>query len=263
MVLCEPKFKRIAPFEDGLAKVQNDAGQWGIINQKGKLLIEPGYANLGQASEGRIAAKKTRYSGWSYIDYNGRQVIDGPFKEAGVFQKGVSLVMYDEQKMIIDRDGLMIPLPSGSPLFFSEGVLGVDESTNNNGLDFYADISGNNIFGRYFEEISPFQLGVAKVRRYAEQKKRKELLGAINKRGVMIVPAKYRMLHIQPDGNIIINPQRFHGLADKNGNILLPPIYDRIEAFDEKGVYKVERGEKVGYFILNNTKSQEVWPLQY
>ena len=261
-VLCAPGYKKIAPFADGMAKVQNSAGLWGIINQKGKIMIAPAYAALGQPAEGRIAAKKTRYSGWMYIDYKGKQVIEGPFSTAGIFHKGVSLVVYDEEQMVIDQDGLLIPLPSGTPAFYTEGILGVDDS-DKGGANFYADVSGNNMFGRFFEEISPFQLGVAKVRRQSLRKRGKELLGAINKRGVMIVPAKYRMLHIQPDGNIIINPQRFHGLADKKGNILLPPVYDRIEEFEEEGVYKVERGEKVGYFILKGSKTEEVWSLQY
>jgi hypothetical protein len=261
-VLCGAVYKKITPFDEGIARVQNKAGLWGLINQHGKILITPAYAALGRAAEGRIAVKATRYSGWSYIDYKGRQVIDGPFSAAGVFNKGVSLVVYDEQKMLIDRDGRAIYLPSGSPSFYTEGILGIDE-TDSGGLKYYADVSGNNRFGRFFEEISPFQLGVAKVRRQSVQKRRKELLGAINKRGVMIVPPKYRMLHVQPDGNIIINPQRFHGLADKKGHILLPPIYDRIEEFEEEGVYKVERGEKIGYFILDESKAKEVWPLQY
>ena len=154
--------------------------------------------------------------------------------------------------------------------FFSEGILGVVINKNAKKRDrkyFYADDSGNNILGRNFKEITPFQLGVAKVRILSEEvpgkKKKKPLLGAINKRGVMIVPPKFRNLHLQPDGNIVINPQRFHGLVTLSGKILLEPIYDLITYYPRDKIFRAEQGEKIGYFQLEANEVKWIWEMRY
>jgi len=93
--------------------------------------------------------------------------------------------------------------------------------------------------------------------------KKRELLGAINKRGVMIVPPKFRNLHLQPDGNIVINPQRFYGLVSIDGKVLLEPIYDLITFYPADQIFRAEQGEKVGYFTLEENKVEWVWEMRY
>ncbi|HQU60013.1 MAG TPA: WG repeat-containing protein, partial [Saprospiraceae bacterium] len=173
----------------------------------------------------------------------------------------------DGRKSIINNAGDEILLAKGAPLFFSEGIFGITwQSTQSENSDtnraYYADASGNNLFGRYFEEISPFQLGVAGVKPISNGKGQAPKNGAINTRGVMVVPPKFNRLHIQPDGNIIINPQLYYGLLDKEGNLLLDPEYDRIETFEDPNIIRVERGEKIGYIIQKEGKVVWAWPLQ-
>jgi hypothetical protein len=255
-------FRIIDHFKENVAKVKTDDGMWGLIDRTGRVLITPKYYLLGEPSEGLVSVKEGKYGEWSYVDYRGRMVIEGPFSQAAPFKGGVTFVRKDDERMIINKVGIRVTTREGEPAFFAEGIFGIKEESKK-GSAFYADASGNNVFGRNFAEISPFQLGVAKVRRLEQKEGRRELLGAINKRGVMIVPPKYRMLHIQPDGNIIINPQRFYGVVSKKGDILIDPIYDRIEQFAEEGLYRVERGEKIGYIILKGDQALDVWPLGY
>ena len=261
-IVMRATYTTIGNFEDGVAKVQSQSGKWGLINYNGTLKVKPAYASLGTPSEGLIAVKASKYSGWGYLDYEGNIRIKGPYRSATPFKGGVAFVSTDEEQIIITKAGLRVTTEQGHPAFFAEGLFGMEHKRKKQ-QSFYADASGNNVFGRFFEEITPFQLGVAKVRRLSEQEGRRELLGAINRRGVMIVPPKYRMLHIQPDGNIIINPQRYYGIATRSGNIIVEPEYDRIEAFEEEGLYRIERGEKIGYIVIENGVSRELWPLQY
>ncbi|MDV7394741.1 WG repeat-containing protein, partial [Arthrospira platensis SPKY1] len=79
--------------------------------------------------------------------------------------------------------------------------------------------------------------------------------------GVMVVPPKFRLLHIQPDGNIITNPQRFYGLLGKKGATLIPPEFDRIEPFEEQGLFRVERGAALGYMRVVQEQGEWAWPL--
>lgn len=261
-IVLEPAYKQIGKFTDGVAIVQNMEGFWGLLNTDGKLLIPTRHYRLGSPAEGLVAARPFRQGGWKYLDYRGRTAIEGSFEQASPFSGGVAFVKSEGKSRIINRAGEEVRTKKGQPAFFSEGIFGIRNKEKDN-QDFYADASGNNIYGRYFDEIYPFQLGVAKVRRVSEREGVKALLGAINRRGVMIVPPKYRMLHIQPDGNIIINPQRYHGLADKKGQILVEPLYDKIEAFSEPGIYRLERGEKIGYISLITGECRVLWPLSY
>jgi len=265
--LCPPLYQQIGAFSEGLAPAQKETGEWGFLLPDGNLAIPAHYAQVNPFSEGLAAVRASPYSGWKYINTKGKEVIPGPFDQASAFEEGIALVQRKQQSLVIDRAGLPLEINGGIPDFFSEGILGIKKPVpkrraNRSTPSFYADASGSNVFGQEYAAITPFQLGVAKVRPMSDEGQARQPLGAINKRGLMVVPAKYRMLHIQPDGNIIINPQRFYGLANKQGKILLPPQFDRIDLMKEEGVYRVERGEKIGYYLIRGAEAEEVWPLR-
>jgi len=268
-VLCPPRYKAIQAFEKGFAKVISNQGNWGLINLAGEEIVKPVYQEIGIVSEGLIPVK-TKGRGWTFVDETGKMIISGPFNSVTAFQSGMSFVNRKEKNFLIDELGNEISISNGTPLFFSEEILGIVKDENKKRRDreyFYADDSGNNILGRNFKEINPFQLGVAKVRilsvEVPGEKKKKQLLGAINKRGVMIVPPKFRNLHLQPDGNIVINPQRFHGLVTLSGKTLLEPIYDLITYYPKDEIFRAEQGEKIGYFELEENQVKWIWKMRY
>ena len=267
-ILCKTQYLSIGSFQNGFAKVKSKNNTWGLIDMKGKVVLKPIYEEVGLASEGLVAVKTQNSQGWYFVNMTGKKTISGPFKSVTPFQGGMSFVNYKKEELLIDKTGNRIPITTGKPLFFSEGILGIlknPEAIKRRRIYFYADESGNNILGRDFAEITPFQLGVSKVRRVMQEvpgaKKRRELLGAINKRGVMVVPPKFRNLHLQPDGNIVINPQRFYGLVTVDGKKLLDPIYDLITYYREDSIIRVEQGEKVGYAELKNDELTWIWEM--
>jgi len=269
-VLTKANYISIKPFHNGYAKVKSKKDTWGLIDMKGQVILNPDYKEVGTASEGLVAVKTRNSQGWYFVNMAGKKVIPGPFKSVTPFQSGMSFVKYKKEEILIDKSGNRIPITTGKPLFFSEGILGIvknPEAKKRNRIYFYGDESGNNILGRDFAEITPFQLGISKVRRLMQvvpgTKKRKELLGAINKRGVMVVPPKFRNLHLQPDGNIVINPQRFYGLITVDGKKLLDPIYDLITYYPRDRIIRVEQGEKVGYAELKNEELVWIWEMGF
>lgn len=265
---CPPSFLRVEPFRNGLAAAQGKDGRWGLIRPDGSPFLPMQYAKVGAFSEGLVAVKPTPQSEWQYVD-TARQVrIQGPFGQATPFQGGIAYVSYEQQPLAINKAGEPILLKGGTPAFLSEGILGVHRFSRSKpatappSSGYYTDASGNNLFGQEFSEISPFQLGVAAVRPISPNPSAQMPLGAINRRGVMVVPPKYRRLHIQPDGNIIINPQRFYGMANKSGQVLVPADFDRIDELNEPGLFRLERGEHIGYIWIDEGQVREVWALQ-
>jgi len=164
---------------------------------------------------------------------------------------------------IINASGDTLSLGRGVPQFLSNGLVGMKDTTTNEERYYYADISGRNVFARYFKKISPFKRGIASVRKLSIGSMDEERLGAINERGVMVVPPKFGHIHIQADGNVIINPQRFYGLMTHDGKELIPPIYDKITEFEELNLFRVEQGEKIGYVRIKEDKASWVWELQF
>lgn len=261
--LCKAQYKQIASFFEGLAAVQAEDQRWGFLRQDGSMAIRPAYRIVQQASEGLIAVKAETRGGWRFIDTEGQLRIAGPFEQVTPFRNGVSLVRQGERASLIDHHGNPVELKAGEPRFFAEGIVGIRQARGKFAeAGFFADVQGDNIFGRHFQELHPFQQGVAKVRPYKRSGASSEL-GAINRRGVMVVPPKYRNLHVQPDGNIVINPQQFFGMTDLQGNILLAPDYDRISPmYANKNLFRIERGEHIGYILLQNGKADVIWDLQ-
>ncbi len=115
---------------------------------------------------------------------------------------------------------------------------------------YYANNEGNNIFGRHFQAIEPFDKDIAMVTQAWRR-------GIVNKRGLMVIPPKYFFLQIMDDSNIMVRPPSF-GIADRTGRILIPPIYDNI-VYMSGEIYRVEQGEKVGYLTYTG---KWVWELQ-
>jgi len=248
----------------GTWKVQTQQGLWGVINEHEKFTIQPKYIKIGAFSEGKVAVKLTEYDGWFYINEADKILIKGPFRSATPFNANYATVEKKETAYIINTAGKSVAVAESDPLFFSEGLFGLAEASIGKTPErqYFSDDSGANVFGRFFQAITPFQQGIARVKRLQVDKKKKEFFGAINKRGVMIVAPKFKNLHIQPDGTVIINPQQYFGLLDKQGKPLIEPQFDKIEQFAEFNVFRVERGESVGYVRIKNGKCHLVWELQ-
>ena len=257
-LVAKPAYAAIEPFVNGFAKAKGLDGRWGLLDRHGGEAVPSRYEEIGTVAEGLVAVRLLGAKGWSFVDTTNQMRLRGPYDEAGRFSDGMAFLKQAGAPVLIDREGRKLSIGQGKLLFFSEGVFGIEEKGRG---QYYADAGGNNLFGRYYHEITPFQLGVAAVRRLPLSPKRPELLGAINRRGVMVVPPKFRLLHIQPDGNIITNPQRFYGLLGKKGATLIPPEFDRIEPFEEKGLFRVERGAALGYMRIVQEQGEWAWPL--
>ncbi len=255
-IITKQTFLAIAPFQNGFAPFQNETNQWGLLDTKGQIVVAPKYLKIAYVAEG-LAAIQITTGEWRFLNIETQVVLPDSFKKVQAFSKGFTMVTTLEGiQKIIDK--------TGNELLFERGVI---QSYTNTIFElrkqkdklpgYYVDESGNNLFSRNFGMTTPFYKGVAKIK----LGKRKGY-GAINEKGILIVPAKYANIHIHPDGNIGCNPQQFIGLIDKKGQTIIPTQYDRILKFNDQGLYRVERGEKIGYLKSFEGKRTWVWELQ-
>ena len=76
--------------EYGLIIVENEEGKYGVINNKGEILVDFKYDNIEEFNEGMAPVKKDIY--WGYIDVNGNEVINCQYIIAQEFSEGLAFV---------------------------------------------------------------------------------------------------------------------------------------------------------------------------
>ncbi|GAA3944062.1 hypothetical protein GO495_22660 [Chitinophaga oryziterrae] len=103
-------FAKARPFSDGLAAVQNDDGNWGFIDLKGKLVIPYTYSREPSRFMSGLAAVKNKDGLKGYINKANEVVIPPRYEDATVFYKGYALVCekYGTPALMIDSTGKVV-----------------------------------------------------------------------------------------------------------------------------------------------------------
>ena len=168
------------------------------------------------------------------------------------------------KEALINRKGEQL-LEKERVLFFAEGLYGIRKRK---GFALFTDGEGNDFYQAQYDSITPFKHGIAKVRL-----PKKRIWGVVNQRGMYVLYPKYGNIGEQPDGNFVVNPQRYYGLLDRHGQTILETKYDRInlvmcdDCYWEYAaggeVYRVESGEEIGYFGRDlPVEKRWIWPMQ-
>jgi hypothetical protein len=139
--VIKPKFRAVAPFSEGLARVavlEDDEEKFAFIDRSGSFTVPPSFntdfdfrRNASDFSEGLAALSEglrpSRTSGetFVYVDKTGKIVLETQFFYAGPFREGLALV-YDAQSNrwgFIDRTGkVVIPVKYEAANDFSDGL---------------------------------------------------------------------------------------------------------------------------------------------
>ena len=209
-VLLEPIYDYIGWFSEGLAVIKKD-GKAGYINAKGEFVLPMVYEDAGAFSEGFAAAK--RGNKWGYIDLNGQWVIKPQFYSAERFYEGLALVQKD---------------------YFTYGFI---------------DRSGKPAFDKTFDFAFGFNRGLATV-------EIDDKWGAVDTSGNVVVPLDYFQLNdygneflhakLQTSGGIK------EGMVDRSGNVRIPVEYDLVYMNDEAGLITVGKAGKWGVVDKEN-----------
>ena len=282
-IIVEPNYAFIDSISfSGYRRVKDDRDRWGVIDTEGKLVISHRFEAMNPPSEGMVAVKTNSRDNFRYLNIKKNKLLKREYYVAEPFQNGIAFVEIDKYFEIfsdkgirkiskrvgalIDKKGNIIPQFESEPIFYSEGIVGLKHydfevgQPVEYGKQYYGDRFGGNLYIRDFEKIEPHKNGLAKLqispRRFV----------TINDRGIEVVPPKYPKLTVEKEGFIKVNPNFYYGLYSKSGKELIPAIYDRIIAIKDangnmNGVFRVEEGEKVGYYYIRGDQSKEIWPL--
>lgn len=162
--------------------VVDRGGKWGIFGSNGTFILEPTYDYILPISADRIPFIQGEK--WGYIDSKGNILITPRFDWAYPFNEKIAGVILDRKVGFIREDGEYLVAPKfaishaehmavvvgdghfGHYSGFSEGLAGVYEDTNGDGIGDkmgYIDTSGTIVLDFQYEAGGPFRNGRAAI----------------------------------------------------------------------------------------------------
>jgi hypothetical protein len=204
-------------------------GDWGYINQKGEMILEPDYQNARPFHEGLAAIRESW--GWKYIDSKGEVKIEGNFSDINNFSGGKAAVRFDGRWGYINKSGNF----AINPMFrtasaFSDGrafVRSIDYSNY-----YYINENGDKIESvglpddiDYIEE-NQFRNGRAMV-------SDDDLFGYIDKSGNTIVDLKYAEARPFSNQLAAVKISDRWGFIGDNGEVSISPAFISVGDFGD------------------------------
>jgi len=257
-------YKKIFPFKKGFAKIVTPKGI-GFVDTLGNEIIPPQYRAVGELSEGLVAVQHGFSYLWQYINMENEIAFKGKFSRAEPFKNGRAIVALRRSdksaNLVIDKNGNEVELKrNGMVLHFAENKYGFRRFIRDNDGNvqssycYYTDSLGLHLFNRkQFNKVEPFKNNIGLVQ-HDNQK-----WGTLTNYGYEIIPNKFHQIFPLQDNMFSAIAAELFGLCDKDGNMVLEPVFDYIKLEDRQNIFKVEQGSKIGYFANDGVW---LWQLQ-
>ena len=255
--------------------------QWGFINTKGEEVIPLQFTDVFSFNEGMAAVKNGKQ--WGFIDTNGQFVIPAKFKNAKSFNEDFAPVSTEKKWGYIDKTGKSVIAEQYSEAqIFSEDLAAV----KNGGKWVYINKTGKEQFTAPYKTVTPFYGNLAEVRVKVSKvsmlgiafnvfsniignmgnnsyigvdygfMEENEKRGYINKTGELVITTKNDFVDVY-NGNkdsliLFVNKNKW-GLADSQGNVVVPAEYEKLSYFKE-GFAIVANDGKYNFININNER---------
>lgn len=206
--VIKPQFMEAGSFINGSTAVKEPEGGFGIIDRRGKFIVEPIYRAISYFKEGFARAEDMETGEYWLLNEEGEKVF-GPYKGAYLFHNGKALVNETEKNrdwFFIDKKGKKYPFNEEVQIVMAKWY-GDDFWTENAYLDFsegYPEIINDNYV-------------------------------AVNEKGEAISP-EYKFLDsFDKNGYALATIQEgedeFYGIVDKQYNWVIEPEYSYLYNF--------------------------------
>ena len=215
--ITDPIFTLVGQLNDGLASARSLDGRYGMIDARGRWVIEPGFEKIQRMSQGLAAAQQD--GKWGYIDRTGTWVIEPTFLEAHDFAEGMAAVKA--------KEGVW------------SAVAGARWG--------FIDQTGGWVLKPAFGDVRPsgFKQGLAIVTKGSSPD---SPMGVIDRTGNWVVPPDYRFIGPFRDGISKVRQDDSKGLIAADGRLIVPPEFRDVDILD--GAVRVMKHGKPGHYLL-------------
>lgn len=194
-------------FQNGVARVYNQDGEWGLIDKNGNTVVEFGkYYRIGTISEdGIIAVEGELNDDWTsetgYINTKGEEIVP------------------------LSLDNLGLGYPSEGLAIKSTITY---EDTSSDYYYGYVNSKQEVVIEQKYKSAGNFSEGLACVSEDGEN------YGYINKKGELVIDYQFKLgSNFQEGYAVVVNDEDKFGVIDKNGNLVVDYQYDYISPFKE------------------------------
>jgi hypothetical protein len=291
--ITKPKYTKIEPFENGLAQVA-DGSDWNFIDSTGNTLLKNSYKEL-HHFEGNLCLAKTD-EGYGYLNRKGEWQILPTFERASHFENFVAEVTPKNARksIYIDTTGKEVSKPKDwltlgdFAEYEADSLLPIARILYNGRWGYWDRVRQKIFIFPFYRKASAFYNGYAKIEdlrgniRYISL--RKETLPAlpnkvlwydsehdnyktIRENGLYGFATLHDFVYSEPkfskvgelqENRVPVVVPTLYGVADRRGNILLEPVYERI-IYAGEDIFRVEINDKIGYW--HKTKGW-LWEVQ-
>ena len=226
--VIKPKFMVAGSFINGSTAVKEPEGGFGIIDRRGKFIVEPIYRTISYFKEGFVRAVDMETGEYWFLNEEGEKVF-GPYKDAFLFHDGKALVNETEENrdwFYIDKKGKKYPFNEEVQIQMAKWDVVDDFWTQNAYLDF--------------SEGYPEQINDSYV--------------AVNEKGEAISPEYKYLEPFDRDGYALAKIQKgedeFYGIVDKQYNWVIEPEYSSLYKSDYGYVVAEKEWEEI-YIVMD------------
>lgn len=277
--IVKPQFENLSDYSEGIAAF-NKNGQYGFIDKQGFTFISPIYNWVSSFKSGVCKVQYNKFYG--LINKKGDFVIKPEYDLIDEASKGIYLVVKNNLYGFADSTGCLL-----SDIKYSYNpALKPNELAGNNFMRLITarkqdlqSANGNKLFAEqnYDEVLLPVNnlVLIKEKNKYSIYSLStaafvKKNLASVytdgvywyirNKKGLNIYSPDLSILLFVTDAEKITSFEKDHflvdgedgkGLLDKNGNEILPAMYDEIKAGPLQNMLYVERNEKGAYFSVS------------
>jgi hypothetical protein len=219
-VLNIANLERVKIFSEDLAafKISTmNQSNWGFINKKGEIVMNPQFEDVGYFSGGKCAVKDNRGK-WGYINIDGKVVINNQFDDATDFNNGKAIVALGSKYGLIDKNGKYLVNPQFDKMYYDEEIFLV----NNGSAWGWCDNEGKYLINPQFKEAMPFlknKLAPVKI---------DNRWGYADMQGKLVINPQFEVAFPYVDGIALVYNNYKYGFIDKEGKYIINPQFDII-----------------------------------
>lgn len=231
--IIAPKFEDLKVLDSTLISVM-DRERWMVVNLNGKVILRPGYEQVETLSPQYLAYSINKK--WGLVDVNGNTIIQPKFNKISLFQNKFFKTEKESLLGLISAEGTEILKSHADDILVINDNLFFYKKNKHWGA---VNGKGEFILPAQYQHFSKISDKFFKL----VQDKEASLFSLANNQIIAI--GKFEAYYAFSDDYIICRKNRRLGLLDKNGKLVLKPIFNEIQAYGEN-LFRTNFGGKWG-----------------
>jgi WG containing repeat len=232
--------------KNGLIQVKT-AEKYGCVDKTGKVVIPIIYDDVEyytpELAKAGIRNEEKRRTEFGLIDVTGKAIVPMKYTQINDYNEDLAKVEIDKKCGYINKEGVeVVPVKYDFIQSFNRDLFA---NMTANGKQGMINRSGKEVIPPIYEKVGDYHAG---QRNYTCTKNK--LQGWVNIQGVEVIPCKYDYIDSEAKDGLIKArlPDNKCGFIDPTGKVVIPFIYERVEAF-ENGKAEVRDFDRKEFFI--------------